>query len=229
MQNAQVSMQNEEKASAADRSLFRSAFSILRSALSNVWLSFAVFMLLMVAGTFTVYWYNNIQVYHLGAVQVGVLYRDGNRDLREFKHSLTFTQAKTVVSLIDDNELNDPAKPQFLQETNYCTGKLIQYIRIPVPLGGWPTSDDLKNFIAIVSKPENQPVLVHCAQGVRRTGMFVAAYQMSVMHETKQQALEQIRGFGHKAKDTDDIRQFIAEYDPVTQTLPVKERVRQNE
>jgi protein tyrosine phosphatase (PTP) superfamily phosphohydrolase (DUF442 family) len=190
----------------------------------KVWTWFAICMVLMVTGTWTTYWYTTIQTYHLATVQPGVLYRDGNRGMREFLHALTFTQAKTVISLVDDRELNDPAKPQFVDEDNYCTGHLIQYIRIPVTLGGWPSSQDLRDFIKATTNPANQPVLVHCAQGVRRTGMFVAAYQMSVLHESKQQVASEIMSFGHRAKDTDDIRTFINEYDPATQTLPVKDR-----
>jgi len=230
MQNAECRVQNEDKAEIRARSSLRSAFCILTSALGrNVWASFAILMVAMVTGTWTTYWYTTIQTYHLATVQPGVLFRDGNRDMREFKHALTFTQAKTVVSLIDDRELDDPAKPQFLQEANYCPVHFVQYIRLPVPLGGWPTSDDLKTFNAIVSNPANQPVLVHCAQGVRRTGMFVAAYQMTVMHESREQAAGEIKSFGHKEKDLIDVRTFINDYDPVGQTLPVKDRVHSNE
>jgi protein-tyrosine phosphatase len=186
----------------------------------KVWISFAVFLVLIIGGACGDYWYNNIQTYHLATVQAGVLYRDGNRDLREFKHAIASTGVKTVVSLIDDKELTDPNKPQFLQETNYCTGKQIQYIRIPVPLGGWPKSEDLKTFIAIVSNPANQPVLVHCAQGVRRTGMFVAAYQMSVLRESKDQVKNGILSFGHKPEDLDDVRKFVDLYVPGEMILP---------
>jgi len=186
----------------------------------KLWVSFAACMAILFACTFGYYWYNDFQTYHLAPVQIGVLYRDGNRDLREFKHSLKFTQAKTVVSLVDDDELNDPNKPQFLAETNYCVATGIQYIRIPVKLGGWPTGDDLKTFIGIVTTAANQPVLVHCAQGIRRTGMFVAAYQESVLHESPDQAAAEIKTFGHKDRDLDDVRAFIKAYDPVKQTVP---------
>jgi protein tyrosine phosphatase (PTP) superfamily phosphohydrolase (DUF442 family) len=188
----------------------------------RVWILYAFCMFLLFVGTAAVYWYTSLQTYHLAPVQIGVLYRDGNRDLRELKHALTFTGAKTVVSLIDDRELNDPNKPQFLQETNYCTLSGIQYIRIPVQLGGWPSSDDVKTFLSVVTNPANQPVLVHCAQGVRRTGMFVAAYQESVLHQSPDQTKAGILNFGHKPRDTDDVREFIDDYDPVNQKLADK-------
>jgi protein tyrosine phosphatase (PTP) superfamily phosphohydrolase (DUF442 family) len=186
----------------------------------KVWTRFSILMVLMVIATCCVYWYMVIQTYHLAVVKQGVLYRDGNRGLREFKHAVTMMGAKTVISLIDDKELNDPAKPQFIAEVNYLTTNQIQYIRIPVKLGGWPTTDDLQTFFKIVNDPKNQPVLMHCAQGVRRTGMFVAAFQETVMGLQPQQAKDAILTFKHKPEDLDDVRKFIDLYKPHTMTLP---------
>lgn len=184
----------------------------------RVWIAFAIFMLVMVGGTFGVFYYNVIETYHFAPVDVGILYRCGNRNLRELKHAIALTQAQTVVSLIDDNELIDPAKPQFKEEVDYCNARQ-QFIRIPVKLGGWPSSEDIQSFLKIVGESKNRPVLVHCAQGVRRTGMFVAAYQESVLKMTPQQAKDAIIAFGHKESDTDDIRRFIDAYDPEKQTV----------
>jgi protein tyrosine phosphatase (PTP) superfamily phosphohydrolase (DUF442 family) len=186
-------------------------------------LRYAICVLLFAAGFAAIlgyYWYSALQTYHLAMVQPGVLYRDGNRDLREFQHALQLTGTKTVVSLIDDRELADPAKPQFQQEIDFCQAQGIKHIRIPVPLGGWPSGDDLKKFIAIVSDPANQPVLVHCAQGVRRTGMFVAAYQESALHESPAETEAEIQAFKHKPKDLEDVKAFIHAYDPRNKSLP---------
>ena len=85
------------------------------------------------------------RTYHLAVVQDGVLYRDGNRGLREFSTAVRRVRPKVVVSLIDDGELGDPNKPQFAQEADFLSTHGIRQVRIPVKLGGWPSSDDIAN------------------------------------------------------------------------------------
>ena len=180
----------------------------------------ALITLAIVAGGCTVYWWAEVQVYHLFQIRPHILYRDGNRDMREFRHALEQTHTRTVVSLIDDRELNDPAKPQFRQEIAYCREHGIRHVRIPVKLGGWPTSDQIRQFLTLVQDPVNQPVLVHCAQGVRRTGMFMAAYQLSVLERSLPYTEATVQTFGHKPRDVEDVRTFIDAYDPATATVP---------
>jgi protein-tyrosine phosphatase len=62
-------------------------------------------------------------------------------------------------------------------------------------------------------------VLVHCAQGVRRTGMMVAAYELSVLKLDKDQAVAAIKGFGHSDRTIGDVKRFIEVYDPQTQQM----------
>lgn len=157
--------------------------------------------------------------YHLATVQPGVLYRDGSRSVRELSAAVRKVHAKTVVSLIDENEVHDPSKPQFAQEQLYLADHSVGYQRIPVKLGGWPTSADVQTFLQTMDDPARQPVLLHCAQGVRRTAMFVAAYQESVLGYEKQKAKDAILSFGHSDKTIDDIVRFIDNYDPKTRTI----------
>jgi protein tyrosine phosphatase (PTP) superfamily phosphohydrolase (DUF442 family) len=163
--------------------------------------------------------------YHLKAVQPGALYRDGNQSMREFKTAVGRVKPKTVVCLVDEKEVADPDKPQFKQEMEYLQSQGIAVKHIPVKLGGWPTSEDVRQFLETASKPEQQPVLVHCAQGVRRTGMMVAAYQMSVQGMDKEKAKAAIETFGHSERTVGDVKKFIDIYDPanraVTTTMPV--------
>ena len=42
-----------------------------------------------------------------------------------------------------------------------------------------PRQQDVERFLAILADPENHPVLVHCRNGVDRTGYMLALYRVS--------------------------------------------------
>jgi protein tyrosine/serine phosphatase len=159
---------------------------------------------------------NYFDTYHLVTVRDGVLYRDGVRSLSQFQLAVQRTHVKTIVSLVDDNEIQ---QPPFTDETAYCTQHGIEMIRIPVALGGWPTADQIQQFLSIAQDQTKQPVLVHCAQGVRRTGMLVAAYEMSVLKHGKTTAQAEIQAFGHSNRTINDVQRFIQTYDPDKETM----------
>lgn len=164
-----------------------------------------------------------IQTYHLETVQEGVLYRDGNRGMREFQNTIEQVRPKTVVSLLDDDEMADPENIMFRDEVELLEAENIRLVRIPVKLGGWPTEADIHTFLALVQNPDNQPVLIHCAQGVRRTGMMVAAYQETVQKMSDAHAGFRIERFGRKDNSDTmaDVTRFIHSYDG--QTGQIKE------
>src|SRR6516165_2279817 len=83
------------------------------------WRTFAAFLAILLVMAAGAYWWAN-RTYHFAVVDPGVLYRDGNRGIGEFATAVRKSQAKTVVSLIDDDELNDPKKPQFKAEADWC-------------------------------------------------------------------------------------------------------------
>jgi len=149
--------------------------------------------------------------YHFATVQSGALYRDGNRSAHEFLTALRKSRAKTVVMLVDDTEI---AHPIFVREIAQCDTLGINIERIVIPLGGWPTGDQVRQFIVIVTDKSRQPVLVHCAQGVRRTGMMVAAYQESILGYDNARTKSLIMRFGHSDRSINDVKRFIDIYDP---------------
>jgi protein tyrosine/serine phosphatase len=169
----------------------------------------------LAAAGWWIFW-NYFDTYHLATVRQGILYRDGVRSIRQFQLAIHKTHVKTVVSLVDDNEIQTHP---FADEIAYCSANGINLIRIPITLGGWPTSGQIQQFLAIANDPAQQPVMVHCAQGVRRTGMMVAAYQESVLKFDKAQAEAAMMTFGHSQRLVADIKTFIEVYDPQMQSM----------
>lgn len=181
-------------------------------------LAIVLLIALAVAGGYV--WRCHISTYHLATVEPGVLYRDGNQLPCQFETAVRKVQPRTVVSLIDDTEQTHPDKPQFEYERQFLEKKGVEFERIPVKLGGWPAKKDVERFLAVVKDPANQPVIVHCAQGVRRTGMMAAAYQMSQMGYDKERAKSSILAFGHSDRTVNDVKRFIDGYDPATGAVP---------
>lgn len=170
--------------------------------------------------------YRTQSTYHLATVETGKLYRCGLQSFGEFENAIRKVRPKTLVTLVDDREVADPEKPQFRREIDTFAdpARGVSVVRVAIPLGGWPEGDQVERFLAVATDPQRQPVMVHCAQGVRRTGMMAAAYQMSVLGYDKERAKREMLTFGHSRRTVGDIERFIDAYDPqsrrMTATLP---------
>src|SRR5438128_1565792 len=112
-------------------------------------------------------WMEYVQTYHLATVTPNLLYRDGFRSVREFRTAVGNVGARTVVRLLDADERQ---KDPFNLEEDFCSRGRISLHTISVPLGGWPSGKDIQAFLDITHHKKHLPILVHCAQGVRRTG-----------------------------------------------------------
>jgi protein tyrosine phosphatase (PTP) superfamily phosphohydrolase (DUF442 family) len=196
---------------------------MLAASKTSFWLTAGVVAILVAIGVFI--WWRWFQTYHLETVDEGVLYRDGNRGMREFATMVRKVRPRTVVCLVDEREMVDPEKPMFGEEMKFLEQQGIKVEHIAVKLGGWPDTEHVRRFLDIVAKKENQPVVVHCAQGVRRTGMFVAAYQQSVLGWDDAKTKAEMKTFGHSQRTVKDVERFIDIYDAkeraVTAELPM--------
>jgi protein tyrosine phosphatase (PTP) superfamily phosphohydrolase (DUF442 family) len=155
-------------------------------------------------------WWFRLDTYHLVTVHEGVLYRDGNRGMREFTAAVRTARPKTVICLVDDDELRGQ---EYVDEQEFLGRAGIAFVRIPIVKGDWPTTAQIRQFLSITTDPARQPVLFHDNEGIRRAGMMMAAYQESVLGYDDARAKAAIRGFGHSERTIRDVETFILAYD----------------
>ena len=158
---------------------------------------------------FLVWWFW-FDTYHLVTVHQGVLYRDGNRGMREFRTALRRARPKTVVCIVDDREI---AAEEYVAEQALLKRMGIDFVRIPIVKGDWPTTGQVREFLSITTDARRQPVLFHDNEGIRRAGMMMAAYQESVLGYDDARAEAAILTFGHSERTMQDVRRFIELYD----------------
>jgi protein tyrosine/serine phosphatase len=65
----------------------------------------------------------------------------------------------------------------------------LNYFNVPLPNWGRPQDSRVTRILELIAAPENGRVLVHCKEGVDRTGLIVAVYRMTHDRWTSRQAL----------------------------------------
>jgi protein tyrosine/serine phosphatase len=68
----------------------------------------------------------------------------------------------------------------------------ISYVNIPLGFEN-PSLSNVAKFLAIVAKPANQPVFVHCRQGADRTGTLVGVFRILHDHWSFTEAYNEMR------------------------------------
>jgi len=99
------------------------------------------------------------------------------------------------------------------RDSRLLSGLGLRYRHISVK--HWhPEREDVLEFLRIATEPRNQPVLVHCREGVDRTGMMVAAYRMAVQDWPKGRAMAELEEQGFHGANF-PIENFLDDLDVV--------------
>ncbi|MCP4681367.1 MAG: dual specificity protein phosphatase family protein [Desulfobacterales bacterium] len=145
-------------------------------------------------------------------MEKGRLYRSGKLSQKGFETVCKRFGIKTVVNLTDKR--NFEGKQWLVGHKEYCEKNGIKHIQIPMLTNEMPTEQQVRKFVDICDKSESYPVLVHCMQGVLRTGIMVAVYLKNYQDMDNQAIFEKLPPFGHDFKSERYVifRNFVLNY-----------------
>lgn len=81
---------------------------------------------------------------------------------------------KTILSL----QCSTFERAQVFEEEDWCFNQNKDFLHVPMSLIAPPSSEDIDKALKIILSPASWPILVHCHDGVDRTGVVIAAYRM---------------------------------------------------
>jgi protein tyrosine phosphatase (PTP) superfamily phosphohydrolase (DUF442 family) len=133
------------------------------------------------------------------------LYRGAQPDREGFQR-LREMGIRTVVNLRDRHG-----------EREEVEGLGMACVEIPMKAGlldaDPPRDDQVRRFFEVVLDPARAPVYFHCAHGRDRTGTMAALYRIEVEGWTPEEAIEEMRAFGHPEL-LRDLEAFVRAYRP---------------
>lgn len=116
------------------------------------------------------------------------LYRGGQPEPDDFAR-LKELGIHTVINLREDPH-------QHSQEEIAVKEAGLNYVGLHMNPFFKPKAEEIKQFLATVTNPQNQPVYLHCLHGQDRTGMCVGIYRMVVEGVDFKTAYEEMRALG---------------------------------
>lgn len=72
----------------------------------------------------------------------------------------------------------------------------LRYFSVPFDRTGRPDDAEINQVLSIIDAAENQPVFVHCKQGVDRTGTVIAIYRITHDDWSSEQAKAEANRYG---------------------------------
>jgi protein tyrosine/serine phosphatase len=165
-------------------------------------------------------WHEATEAYHFIVVTPGVLYRSGWMQPHGMNERIRQYGIRTVVNLCLPTEEMSLKNNNYLKEQEICRKNEVKLVYLPMPGNTPPAQDEIDQWLSLLKDSSNLPVLVHCAQGVTRTGTMTAIYEMELLHKSNKEAMTQLLMFGHKldVPKRKKLCDFLRDYKPSAQS-----------
>jgi tyrosine-protein phosphatase SIW14 len=176
-------------------------------------------VVVVIAGPLTYAYHCNTSLRNFHVVEEGVLYRSGQLTPSAFDQVVKERNIRTVVSL-RTTRVEGKLPPDSWEE-GYCASHGLKHVRI-VPRvwgsdekGEIPAEQAVQEFLSVMDKRENYPVLVHCFAGIHRTGTMCAIFRMEYHHWPAERAINEMQVYGFDPLDMQEhIEGYLRSYTP---------------
>lgn len=156
---------------------------------------------------------------NLRVVEEGVLYRSGQLTPAGLERVIHENGIKTVVTLRASRQAGGKSPDEW--EEAFCAARNVKHVRI-VPrvwgadeAGEIPADQAVEEFLAVMDRKQNHPVLVHCMAGVHRTGTMCAIFRMEYQGWPVERAIDEMQLYGFAPEDMHQhIGAYLRGYEP---------------
>ena len=132
---------------------------------------------------------------HWAVHESHMVYRSAWLEPDVFRELIEEHQIRTVLNLCEPDELG---AAQCTSQRQAVHGSGARLIEMPMPAATLdPADPEIGKFVAVLSNPENYPLLVHCQHGVTRTAKVLVMYDILFRHLTAEQSIAAMPLFGH--------------------------------
>ncbi len=131
---------------------------------------------------------------NFGVVEAGEIYRSGRLTPRMFRKVVGENNIRTVLDL----GAYVPGSPEDLREQQLAEELGAERYRFYLDGDGTGNPNYYVQALRLMSDPEAQPILIHCAAGAQRTGVIVLLYRHIIQGQDLAQAYPESFQYKHK-------------------------------
>ncbi len=131
---------------------------------------------------------------NFGVVEAGEIYRSGRLTPRMFRKVIGENNIKTVLDL----GAYVRGSPEDLREQHLAEELGAERYRFYLEGDGTGNPNYYVQALRLMSDPEAQPILIHCAAGAQRTGVIVLLYRHIIQGQDLAQAYPESFQYKHK-------------------------------
>ena len=158
---------------------------------------------------------------NFGVVEAGEIYRSGRLTPRMFRKKVGENNIKTVLDL----GAYVPGSPEDLREQQLSEELGAERFRFTLDGDGTGNPNYYVQALRLMSDPEAQPILIHCAAGAQRTGALVLLYRHIVQGQELGEAYPESFQYKHKPSEW-ELLAYVAQWnDEIAQSLRTGESI----